>query len=101
MTRILVVQFCRLGDILQTTPLLRGLRRQHPAAEITLAVLDGFAHAPVPSHLYDTLAVFPFDGSAEIVDRQSRSWQDAVRRVKDFVRSLGETPFDLLLNLTG
>ena len=101
MTRILVVQFCRLGDILQTTPLLRGLRRQHPAAEITLAVLDGFAHAPVPSHLYDTLAVFPFDGIAETVDRHSRSWHDAVRRVSEFVHSLGQTPFDLVLNLTG
>jgi len=39
MTRILVVQLCRLGDILQTTPMLRGLRRERPDAEISLVVL--------------------------------------------------------------
>jgi ADP-heptose:LPS heptosyltransferase len=101
MTRILVVQFCRLGDILQTTPLLRGLRRQHPDAEITLAVLDGFAHAPVPTHLYDILAVFPFDSIAASVDPDMRDWASAARGVAAFVESLGQTPFDLVLNLTG
>ncbi len=101
MTRILVVQFCRLGDILQTTPLLRGLRRQHPGADITLAVLDGFAHAPVPAHLYDTLAIFPFDRVAAAIDDRSRDWPSAVRSVRTFVRSLGDEPFDLVLNLTG
>lgn len=101
MTRILVVQFCRLGDILQTTPLLRGLRRQHPDAEITLTVLDGFAHAPVPTHLYDTLAVFPFDSIAASVDPDMRDWASAARGVAAFVESLGRTPFDLVLNLTG
>jgi ADP-heptose:LPS heptosyltransferase len=47
--RILVIQLCRVGDILMTGPLLRGLRRQHPSGHIALMVMDGFAHTPLPA----------------------------------------------------
>ena len=49
MKKVLVVQLCRLGDILMTGPLLRGLRRDHPSAEISLMVMDSFAAAPLPA----------------------------------------------------
>jgi ADP-heptose:LPS heptosyltransferase len=99
MTRILVVQLCRLGDLLQTTPMLRGLRRSHPAASITLMVLDGFSHTPIPSHLYDELAVFPLDAVASTVVTEHGDWEAGRRSVREFVESLGQ-PFDLVLNLT-
>jgi ADP-heptose:LPS heptosyltransferase len=100
MTRILVVQLCRLGDILQTTPMLRGLRRAHPEAAITLMVLDGFSHAPLPRHLYDHLAVFPFDAVAASVRPEAGQWREALTHARNFVRGLGGEPFDLILNLT-
>lgn len=101
MTRILVIQLCRLGDILQTTPMLRGLRRAHPRASITLMVLDGFSHVPIPSHLYDRLAVLPFAPVASCVGDDESAWGPAVERMREFVASLGTDPFDLVLNLTG
>ena len=100
MTRILVVQLCRLGDILQTTPTLRGLRRAHPEAAITLMVLDGFSQAPLPRHLYDHLAVFPFNEVASSVSPESGQWPHALGQVRAFVRELGPEPYDLVLNLT-
>ena len=100
MTRILVIQLCRLGDILQTTPMLRGLRRAHPEARITLMVLDGFSHAPLPRYLYDDLAVFPFDHVAKCVRAETGQWREGVRHARAFVRDLGANPFDLVLNLT-
>jgi ADP-heptose:LPS heptosyltransferase len=100
MKRILVIQLCRLGDLLQTTPMLRGLRRMHPGAHVTLMALDGFSRTPVPARLFDTLAVFPFDSvAAEMHARDS--WPQAVRTMRSFVQSLGEEPFDLVLNVTG
>jgi ADP-heptose:LPS heptosyltransferase len=101
MTRILVVQLCRLGDILQTTPMLRGLRKAHPDARVTLLVLDGFSHAPVPPHLYDELAVFPFDAVAASVHGDATGWPEGVRLARECVAALGAEPFDLVLNLTG
>ena len=100
MTRILVVQLCRLGDILQTTPMLRGLRRMHPQATITVMVLDGFSHAPLPRHLYDHLAVFPFDAVSASVRPEAEHWREGLGRARAFVQSLGTEPYDLVLNLT-
>jgi len=100
MKRILVVQLCRLGDILQTTPMLRGLRRAHPQASITLMVLDGFSHAPLPRHLYDHLAAFPFDAVAASVQSETGTWREGLGHARAFVRDLEAEPFDLVLNLT-
>jgi len=100
MRRILVVQMCRLGDLLQTTPMLRGLRRLHPGASITLMVLDGFSHTPIPRHLYDDLAVFPLDAAARTISGGAEQWQSGVTLAREFVAGLGAEPFDLVLNLT-
>lgn len=43
--RILVIQLGRLGDVIQTTPLLEVLRRRHPHAQIDLLVFDNVADA--------------------------------------------------------
>lgn len=45
MDRILVINLTRMGDIIQTSPLVSGLRQRHPRAEIGLLVLKAFAGA--------------------------------------------------------
>lgn len=100
MRRILVLQLCRLGDIVQTTPMLRGLRRLAPAAHVTLVVHDLFAGAPVPPALYDRLVPFPYSAMAEALSRDEGSWPAQVERIRAFVRDLGPEPYDVTLNLT-
>ena len=100
MTRILVIQLCRMGDILQTTPMLRGLRRRYPDAEITLMLHDQFAHVPVPAALFDRLVAFPCSAIAEAMSRAHSEWATLVATLRAFVTSLGPSPFDLTLNLT-
>jgi lipopolysaccharide heptosyltransferase II len=58
--RILVVRFSSLGDVLLTTPLIRALRRSHPAATISALTKQGWA--PLLSanpHLDEVVAVSP------------------------------------------
>ncbi|MEW6322988.1 MAG: glycosyltransferase family 9 protein [Acidobacteriota bacterium] len=100
MKRILVLQLCRLGDILQTTPMLRGIRREHPGAHVTLVLHDVFRNVPVPSHLYDRLSIFPYGQVAQTLSTARHDWPLEVSRLREWVRDLGAEPFDLLLNLT-
>ena len=74
MKRILVVQLCRVGDILMTGPLLRGLRREHPSAELSLMVMDTFARTPLPAHLHDRLIRFPLGALAVTLARRDHGW---------------------------
>ena len=99
MKRVLVLQLCRFGDILQTTPMLRGLRRHYPEASITLVVRDTFMHVPVPHALFDERVGFPYRAIAAATESAS-SWPAGLKRLQAFVRGLGEAPFDLTLNLT-
>lgn len=101
MTRILVLQLCRLGDVLQTTPLLRGLKEREDT-HVTLMLLDGFGHAPVPRHLYDDLVLFPFEHVAALVRNTASQWQEALEHVRSVVVPLCDgRPFDITLNVTG
>ncbi len=100
MKKILVVQLCRIGDILMTGPLLRGLRRDHPSAEISLMVMDTFAGAPLPARLYDRLIPFPLEGLAGALAGGQADWQAALGDLRAFVRGCTKAPFDLIVNLT-
>ena len=98
--RILVLQLCRLGDILQTTPMLRGLRNIHPDAEIVIVPHEAFAHVPVPGALYDRWHPFPAATIGSRLATEPSSWRRQVAAVREFVDALGAEPFDLTLNLT-
>ena len=100
MRRLLVLQLCRFGDILQTTPMLRGLRRHQSDTHVTLVLHDAFRHVPIPSSLYDDLAILPYDDVAVAISENPDAWPAAVRRLESFVATLGPEPFDLALNLT-
>ena len=100
MSTILVVQLCRIGDILMTGPLLRGLRREHPSAEISLMVMDTFAVTPLPAHLYDRLIAFPLSGLAGSLAARDAGWEPSLEDLRVFIRGCTRTPFDLIVNLT-
>lgn len=100
MTRILVVQMCRLGDVLQTTPMLRGIRRERPDAEITLVLHDGFPQPPLPSSLFDRLVPFPYAAIMESLRVSPESWPEQVERARCWLAELGSGSFDLAINLT-
>ena len=100
MKRLLILQMCRFGDILQTTPMLRGIRRHFPETDVTLVVNDAFRHVPIPSSLYDSFGFLPYSEIVEMLAKDSDAWPAAVGRLGAFVESLGDDPFDLTLNLT-
>jgi ADP-heptose:LPS heptosyltransferase len=98
--RVLVLQMCRMGDLLQTTPMLRGIRRRLPDADVTLVVVDRFAATPVPSRLYDHLVVFPHEDLWTGLRDGGGDWEREFARLNGFLAELGQEPFDVGINLT-
>jgi ADP-heptose:LPS heptosyltransferase len=96
--RILVLQLARFGDIYQTWPALKALRRSFPEAELHVlvresfkAALDGFEgvhlHALPVRDIFDPL----FDRSDE---------KTSLSRLNQFLRPLIEARFDKIINLS-
>lgn len=97
--RILVLQLSRMGDLLQTGPMLRGLRREWPDADITLVVADVFASTPLPPRLFDRLVVFPYTALATGLVGPDADWRAQLQRLEAFVADLGDA-YDLAVNVT-
>ncbi len=57
--KILVLQLARCGDIYQTWPVLRALKRQHPDAELTFLVREKYAEAADGCEAVDRLVKLP------------------------------------------
>ena len=41
---ILILSMTRMGDMIQTTPLIKGLKEKHPNSKITILVTSDFAN---------------------------------------------------------
>ena len=59
MKRILVIRTHRLGDVLQLTPMLAGLKERYPAAKITLVTGDNLADVMQDQPYIDELVGIP------------------------------------------
>jgi ADP-heptose:LPS heptosyltransferase len=99
MKEILVLCLTRYGDLIQTTPLLRGLRKTRPGVRITLAALKQFSAILPLIRGYDRTFLFDKDEAARRISRGSDPLA-AYRHMDEFVRLLEQESYDLIVNLT-
>lgn len=99
--RILVVQTTRMGDVLQTSPLIQQIRDKHPEAHIAVLVRR-MGKAIAERHpavneviLYDEDALYQ-DVSSKDSERLLRAYE----RTHRFIRELADGHFDLVYNVT-
>ena len=97
--KILVVSLLRIGDVLMALPMLQGLRRAHPGAEIHLLV-NTAASSLEP--LVDFVRWHYFDRSNLQLGLgdYDHSIFDSFHKLSSTVDSLNEQSFDLLINVT-
>ena len=98
MRDILIIQTARLGDLAQTAPMLRGMRRAYPAARLTLVTQTGPAELLADSGLYDRLVCLPDDELGSLADP---AVQDAFPDIGSFAAEPAfRAEYDLLVNLS-
>ncbi len=99
--RVLVAQMTRMGDMLQTSALVRAIRTKHSGAHITAMVRD-MGEAIVKANpdiddviVYDEDEMY-LDMNSDDSDRLLRAY----RRADGYVRDLQERRFDAVYNCT-
>ena len=99
--RILVAQMMRMGDVLQTTPLIRALRQQHPDAHI--AALVRRMGKPILDRNPDVNEIIIYDEDRMFSDmraQDSDKFLDAYRCAEDYIARIRNGRFDVVYNCT-
>ncbi len=96
----MLVAITRLGDLLQASPTIVGLKRENPQAKITVLVDKTFAQ--ICYGIPDIDEVYEIDLSMLIrcMERESEGIIDAYRVVETVVSDLRKQNFDLVLNIS-
>ncbi len=96
---IAVVNLMRFGDLIQTSPVLRRLRAEHPGGRISLVAMDvaGEAAGLLPGA--DRVVLFPSVTLAANLDQEG-NWPEAVAFLSAWLRDNFPRPPDLVINLT-
>lgn len=99
MKKILILNFTRIGDLIQTSPLLAGLKEEFPGCHITLAANVSFSgickNLPHIDHMeiFDPKQFIHADGG-------QTSITDVYFYLDIFVARLTAEKFDMLINLS-
>ena len=97
---ILILSMTRMGDMIQTTPLIKGLKEKYPSAKITLLVTSDFSSAVSLIPEVDESIVVnlrQFDNQEVWEDL---SWIKIYRYLEDTLGDIKGRSFDLLVNLS-
>lgn len=99
--RILVAQMTRMGDTLQTTPLVRALRLRYPQAHIALMVRR--LGQVIAERNPDVNEVIVYDEDEMFLDLRSRDSDRLLRAyqtAEGYVRRIRDSRFDVVYNCT-
>ena len=99
MQSILLVNLMRMGDILQTTPLIQALREAYPQARVSMIVNEAFDEVARRIDL-DQRFRFPMGSFREMVCR-GQNLVEAHASLKGFLQEVNRRgAYDLVFNLT-
>lgn len=99
--QILIIQTTRLGDVIQTTPLIHMVRQKHPDAHITLMVRRmGVPVAERNSDIDDIIVYDEDELYRRLHARDSNQLLEAYQIADERIRSLRTGKFDLCYNVT-
>ena len=97
---ILILNLTRMGDLIQSTPLLKGLKAAYPQARLTLVVGSEFAEFSKRLPAIDERVVFDLKQFNDPRRESLRSWVPVYRYLEEVLNDLADRGFDLVINLS-
>jgi ADP-heptose:LPS heptosyltransferase len=100
LNNILLVAITRMGDMLQATPLIAGLRAQYPQAKITVLIEKQFAAICEGIPGIDRVREIDLTMVVQCLHRERESIVEAYRYIDDIVSELRAEKFDFCFNMS-
>ena len=90
----------RMGDLIQSTPLICGWRKKYPDAHITLMVSSDFSGFAERIPGIDDHIVFNLRQFNERMDEKDFTWIEIYRYLESFLQSIMDRNFGTVFNLS-
>jgi ADP-heptose:LPS heptosyltransferase len=100
MKEILIVNLTRMGDLLQTTPLMAGLKDKYPESRITLVLNSAFIGICKGIPFIDNLIDFDMKGYQQRLLQSEYSLVENYRILEALIDRINQREFDLAINVT-
>ena len=90
----------RMGDLIQSTPVISGLRKQYPGAHITLLVTSVFAEFSKRIPHIDERVIFDIGQFKDKGQLNGVLWISLYKYIESLLNELKDKKYDLLINLS-
>lgn len=100
MKEVLIVNLTRMGDLIQTTPVMAGLKDAYPDASITLIVNAGFAEICNYIPFVDRLIIMDMDYFVGGVHIGGYGLVDRYRYIEGLLNEINRVEYDTVINFT-
>ncbi|MBI5741868.1 MAG: glycosyltransferase family 9 protein [Nitrospirae bacterium] len=100
MKEILIINLTRMGDLLQTTPVMAGLKEAYPEARITLVANSSFTEICRGIPMIDELIVFDMKDQRIKLSQRKISLAGGFRYLEALIEKINGREYDLTLNFT-
>ncbi len=97
---ILILNMTRMGDLVQSTPAIAGLRKEYPNASITLVVSSLFDEFSKKIPFIDKRVVFDIKQFEKKQGKNKILWIDVYQYLEKFLSIFKCDNYDLLINLS-
>lgn len=97
---ILIMSLTRMGDLVQSTPLISGLRKKYPSARITLMVTGDFAGFVPWIPDIDDSVVLDLRQFTDMGGKKGVMWIGIYQYLREFMDRLKLRRFDQVVNLS-
>jgi ADP-heptose:LPS heptosyltransferase len=101
MRKFLIVQLTRMGDTLQSTPLLAGLKQKYPDCSISLYIIRSAANVLEGNPHVDEMIYFdPGEMLNDLMLDDSAGLLNCYSKLKRVIETLRDKRFDTIINLS-